>query len=358
MNAKLSAIRSAALAPALALVVSLIIGAIIMLISGVNPLTAYESLLRGSFGSASALGKTLSNATPLILTGIAVAFAFRGGLFNIGGDGQFAAGAVTAAWLGVSLNLPGLLGPITVLVAAALAGATVGALAGVLKARFRAHEVVVTIMLNFIVVNIAMWLLMHPLDGFTQVPGSAQIRPENALAPLGFGLPGVHLGLVVAIVAAIAATIFLWRTPNGLELRVTGISVKAAKYSGVNGTVAAMIALGGGGAFAGLAGAGEVLGTYGNMTVPFVTNLGFLGIGVALLGRNHPLGCIVGGIVLGALSAGGQRMQFDLGISAHLAEILVAVVLIFITMETAFTRRRKVRASPSPLNSIEASNDR
>lgn len=356
MKTTLQSIRNALLTPVLALVASLVIGAVVMLISGVDPLVAYGSLLKGSFGSEAAIGKTLSNATPLILTGIAVAFAFRGGLFNIGADGQFAAGAVTAAWLGVSLKLPGVLGPVTVLLAAALAGGVVGALAGVLKARFRAHEVVVTIMLNFIVTNIAMWLLLHPLSGHTQVPGSATVDPANALVQLPFGMPGVHFGLVVALLAAVLATVYLWRTPSGLELRVTGLSAKAAKYSGVSGTVAAMIALGGGGIFAGLAGAGEVLGTYGNMTVPFVANLGFLGIGVALLGRNHPLGCVVGGIILGALSAGGQRMQFDLGISAHLTEILVAVVLIFITMEIVLTRRRKARISSTLLNSIEAPN--
>lgn len=356
MKSKVQTIRNALLAPVMALAASLVIGAIVMLISGVNPLVAYDSLLKGSFGSASAIGKTLSNATPLILTGIAVAFAFRGGLFNIGADGQFAAGAVTAAWLGVTLRLPGVLGPITVLLAAGLAGAVVGGLAGILKARFRAHEVVVTIMLNFIVTNFAMWLLLHPLSAHTQVPGSAAINPDNAMPALLDSIPGVHFGLVVALVAAIVATVYLWRTPSGLELRVTGISAKAAKYSGVSGTVAAIIALGAGGAFAGLAGAGEVLGTYGNMTVPFVTNLGFLGIGVALLGRNHPLGCVVGGIILGALSAGGQRMQFDLGISAHLTEILVGVVLIFITMEIVITRRRTSHRSTAPLNSIEATN--
>ena len=356
MNRLQKTLRDAVLPPVLALIASLLVGAVVMLVSGVNPAAAYASLLRGAFGSPVALGRTLSNATPLILTGIAVAFSFRGGLFNIGADGQFAAGAVTAAWLGVSLKLPGLLGPIAVLLAAAIAGGIVGGLAGYLKARFKAHEVVTTIMLNFIVINIAMWLLLHTLSGHTQVPGSAPIYAGNALPHLFSWLPKAHLGLVIAILSAMVATIFLWRTPAGLEVRVAGISAKAAKYSGVNPTVAALIALGGGGAFAGLAGAGEVLGTYGNMTVPFVANLGFLGIGVALLGRNHPLGCIVGGIILGALSAGGQQMQFDLGISAHLSEILVGVVLIFITMQMLQTKRR-IRNTVIPLeNSIEANN--
>lgn len=336
---KLMSAGRAVLTPLLALAASLLVGSVVMLVSGVDPAAAYASLFQGAFGSSAALGRTLSNATPLILTGIAVAFAFRGGLFNIGADGQFAAGAVTAAWLGVSLRLPGVLGPIAVLAGAAVAGAAVGGLAGLLKARFHAHEVVTTIMLNFIVANLATWLLLHPLSGHTQVPGSATVRASNVLGPLPGGLPGVHAGLVVAVLSAVVATLVLWRTARGLELRVAGLSAKAARYSGVNRSAAAVMALGGGGAFAGLAGAGEVLGTYGNMTVPFVTNLGFLGIGVALLGRNHPLGCVVGGLILGALSAGGQQMQFDLGVSAHLTEVLVAVVLLFITMRTLQLRR-------------------
>jgi ABC-type uncharacterized transport system permease subunit len=343
----------ALLTPVLALGASLVIGVILLLLSGVDPLAAYGSLFNGAFGSSQALGRTLSNATPLILTGLAVAFSFRGGFFNIGADGQFAAGAVTAAYLGVTLRLPGVFGPIAVLLASALAGGLVGALAGVLKARFGAHEVVTTIMLNFIVLNFAMWLLLHPLSAHFQVPGSRKISPNNSLPALPFGLAGVHVGLLVALLSAIAATVFLWRTPMGLELRLAGISAKAARYSGVSATLTAVVALGGGGAFAGLAGAGEVLGTYGNMTVPFVTNLGFLGIGVALLGRNHPLGCIVGGIVIGALAAGGQQMQFDLGISAHLTEILVGILLIFITMQKLPIPRLRRRYSRAVQSGVE-----
>jgi general nucleoside transport system permease protein len=330
-------------APVAALAVSLVIGAAIMALSGVDPAAGYSSLLRGAFGSTEALGRTLETATPLILTGIAVALAFRGGLFNIGGDGQFAAGAVTAAWAGVALGLPGPLGPIAVLALGALAGGLVGAFAGLLKARFGAHEVVVTIMLNFIVANFATWLLLHPLSAHTQVPGSAMIDPSNRLAPLSASLGGVHWGFVVAVLAAVVAWLLLWRTSRGFELRVAGLAPAAARYAGISPIAAAALALGGGGAFAGVAGAGEVLGTYGHMTVPFVTNLGFLGIGVALLGRNHPLGCIAGGIVLGALSAGGQQMQFDVGISPSLTNVLVGVLLAFVTVNVLRTGRRRPR---------------
>lgn len=329
-------------APAAALAVSLVIGGAIMAISGVDPLDGYDSTLRGAFGSQLAIGRTLETATPLILTGIAVAVAFRGGLFNIGGDGQFAAGAVTAAWAGVAIGLPGPLGPAAVLALGAVAGALVGSFAGVLKARFGAHEVVVTIMLNFIVANLATWLLLHPLSAHSQVPGSAMVRPHNRLAPISTSTGALHWGFLVAVLAAVVAWLLLWRTARGYELRIAGLAPRAARYAGVSPVAAAVLAIGGGGAFAGLAGAGEVLGTYGHMTVPFVSNLGFVGIGVALLGRNHPLGCIPGGIVLGALQAGGQQMQFDVGISPSLVNVLVGVLLLFVTVNLLRTRRRRV----------------
>jgi simple sugar transport system permease protein len=333
--------------PLAALAVSLVIGGVIMAVSGVDPLAGYSSLLRGAFGSSEAIGRTLEAATPLILTGLAVAVAFRGGLFNIGGDGQFAAGAVTAAWAGVALTLPGPLGPVAVLVLGAVAGALVGALAGILKARFGAHEVVVTIMLNFIVANLATWLLLHPLSDHSQVPGSAMVPAGNRLDPVSTSTGGLHWGFAVAVLAAVLAWVLLSRTARGYELRVAGLAPRAARYAGISPVAAAVLAIGGGGAFAGLAGAGEVLGTYGHMTVPFVTNLGFLGIGVALLGRNHPLGCVPGGIVLGALQAGGQQMQFDVGIAPSIVNVLVGVLLLFITVNVLRDRRRRVD-EPSP----------
>ncbi|GAA0426782.1 ABC transporter permease [Acrocarpospora corrugata] len=334
-------------APAAAVALSLVAGAVIMALSGVSPAVAYVSLLRGALGSPEAIGRTLQNATPLILTGIAVAFAFRGGLFNIGGDGQFAAGATAAAWAGVTLSLPPVIGPVAVLALGGLAGGLVGALAGALKARFGAHEVVTTIMLNFIVADLSTWLLLHPLSAHSQVPGSDFALPSNRLPMIGGGLAGAHLGLVVALAGAVVASVVLWRTPYGMELRVSGLAPRTARYMGASPTVAAAAALGGGGLFAGLAGAGEVLGTYGHMTVPFVTSLGYLGIGVALLGRNHPVGCVAGGLVLGALSSGGQQMQFDVGISAHLIDVLVGIVLLFVTVQTLRRRTgpRRARAA-------------
>lgn len=343
--------------PLVALLCSLVIGALIIIFSGASPIDTYAALFQGAFGSWEALGHTIENATPLILTGLAVAFAFRGGLFNIGADGQFYAGAVTAAWAGVVLRLPAPGGLVLALLAGALAGGALGALAGYLKAAFGAHEVVTTIMLNFIMIDLANWLLLGPLSAHAQVPGSALISAANQLPALSANLGGAHWGFVVSLLAAVSCYVVLWRTPLGMDVRMAGLAPRAARYSGMRPIVGAVLSLGIGGIFGGLAGAGEVLGTYGHMTVPFVTNLGFLGIGVALLGRNHPLGCVVGGLILGGLAAGGQQLQFQVGLSAHLADILIGVILLLVTAQTFGVRWRRARraqgASRSPSTDVD-----
>lgn len=347
MIAGLRSLAGILVTPIIALLCSLVLGAGIILASGVNPLNAYGALLQGALGSPEAVDRTVENATPLILTGLAVAFAFRGGLFNIGADGQFYAGAVTAAWAGVVFQLPAHLGLGLTLVLGALAGGLVGGFAGYLKAAFGAHEVVTTIMLNFIVVDFANWLLLGPLSGHSQVPGSAMIPSVNQLPPLNASLGSAHWGFVIALAAALVSYLLLWRTAMGMDLRIAGLAPLAARYTGMSPTLGAILALGIGGMFAGLAGAGEVLGTYGHMTVPFVANLGFLGIGVALLGRNHPLGCVIGGLILGGLAAGGQQMQFQVGLSARLADVLIGVILLLVTAQTFGLHWRRRRTAPA-----------
>lgn len=327
-----AALRATA-GPTLAVGLSLAIGAVIVFASGGDPVAAYIALFDGAFGSARAIGRTLQNATPLILTGLAVAVAFRGGLFNIGGEGQFYVGGVTGAWLGVSLGLPLGLGIAVSIVGGAVAGALLAAIAGVLKARTGAHEVITTIMLNFIGINLANWLLLHPLSAGRTFPGSEDVRQANVLTPLSEATGNAHLGLLIALAAAALVYVVLWRTPLGYEIRVVGFAARAAEHAGIPIASRIILTMAIGGAFAGVAGAVEVLGTHGRMTVPFVVNVGFTGIGVALLGRNHPVGCVVGGLVFGALAAGGQAMQFATGIPLNLVIIVTALVLLFATAE-------------------------
>jgi ABC-type uncharacterized transport system permease subunit len=289
--------------PVIAIVLSFIIGAVIILLTGNNPIIAYASLVEGAFGDPLALGRTLLYTTPLIFTGLAVAVAFRAGLFNIGGEGQIFVGAVTAAWLGVSL---GSLGPIAiplVLVGSLAAGFLWGAIPGVLKAYFGAHEVITPSVLNYVGIYLADYLANNPLRQKGPIPGTETIDFAVRIPVIGAALGRANYGFVLAILAAAA------RPPQ--EQVVLALAI--------------------GGSLAGLGGGVEILGVYGNMDVPWVSNLGFNGIGVALLGRNHPVGVVLGALLFGALFSGAQEMQFATNVPLELTEVLLAVILLLVT---------------------------
>jgi ABC-type uncharacterized transport system permease subunit len=317
--------------PLIAIVLSFLIGAIIMLVTGNNPVMAFGALFRGAFGSPTALGRTLLNATPLIFTGLAVAVAFRAGLFNIGGEGQFFIGAITAAWLGVSLGSLGPLGMALALLGCMLTGFLWGAIPGFLKAYFGAHEVITTIMLNFVAIYLATYLALKPLRSEGLVPGTAEIDPGARIPFIGFGLGRANYGLFLALVAAAVVYLLLWRTRRGFEIRAVGLSPGAANYAGMRIGLNTVLALAIGGSLAALGGGEEVLGVYGKMTIPFVQYIGFNGIGVALLGRNHPVGVVLGAILFGGLTSGAQEMQFSTDVPLQLANVLLAVILLLVT---------------------------
>ena len=317
--------------PLIAIVISFLIGAIIMLATGNNPLIAFGALFRGAFGDPLAIGRTLLTATPLIFTGLAVAVAFRAGLFNIGGEGQFFIGAITAAWLGVSLGFLGPLGMVLAILGCALTGFLWGAIPGFLKAYFGAHEVITTIMLNFVAIYLATYLALNPLRSEGLVPGTATIDFGARIPFIGLGLGRVNYGLLLALVAAAAVYLLLWRTRRGFEIRAVGLSPGAANYAGMSIGLNTVLALAIGGSLAALGGGEEVLGVYGKMSIPFVYNVGFNGIGVALLGRNHPVGVVLGAILFGGLTAGAQEMQFSTDVPLQLADVLLAVILLLVT---------------------------
>jgi ABC-type uncharacterized transport system permease subunit len=317
--------------PLIAIAISFLIGAIIILATGDNPVPAFGALLRGAFGDATAVGRTLLNATPLIFTGLAVAVAFRAGLFNIGGEGQFFIGAITAAWLGVSLGFLGPLGMVLALVACVVTGFLWGAIPGFLKAYFGAHEVITTIMLNFVATYLATYLALNPLRSEGLIPGTATIDLSARIPFIGLGLGRANYGFFLALVAAAAVYLFLWRTKRGFEIRAVGLSPGTANYAGMRIGLNTVLALAIGGSLAALGGGEEVLGVYGKMTIPFVYGVGFNGIGVALLGRNHPVGVVLGAILLGGLIAGSQEMQFSTDVPLQMANVLIAVILLLVT---------------------------
>jgi len=317
--------------PVIAILLSFIIGAVIVLATGNNPIAAYVALTEGAVGDPLALGRTLLYTTPLIFTGLAVAVPFRAGLFNIGGEGQVYMGAITAAWLGVLL---GSLGPVEiplVLAGSLLAGFLWGAIPGVLKAYFGAHEVITTIMLNYVGIYLAYYLANNPLRQKGPIPGTESIDYAARIPTIGGALGRANYGFFIAILAAIVVYLLLWRTRRGFELRAVGLSPGAANYAGMRLGVNTVLALAIGGSLAGLGGGVEILGVYGNMDVPWVVNLGFNGIGVALLGRNHPFGVVLGALLFGGLSSGAQEMQFVTNVPLELADVLLAVILLLVT---------------------------
>lgn len=347
----------ALLFPIIAIVIAFVIGAVIVLATGNNPLLAYAALLEGAVGSPRNIGETLLAATPLIFTGLAVAVAFRAGLFNIGGEGQFFIGAITAAGLGASLTLTGFLGVLALLGASLVTGFLWGAIPGFLKAQFGAHEVITTIMLNFIAINLAYYLARVPLSGGGIVPGTGPIPESLRIPMIGLGLSRAHYGFFVGIVAATIAYLILWRTKRGFQIRAVGLSPGAARYAGMRMGTNIVLALAMGGAFAALGGAVQILGFYSRNTtvfsVPFDSNLGFIGIGVALLGRNHPVGVVLGALLFGGLASGAQGVQSATTLPLELADVLTAIILLLVTatklIELIVGKRARVLAGGTRL---------
>ncbi|WP_273888979.1 ABC transporter permease [Rubrobacter naiadicus] len=345
----------ALLFPVVAIVLALVIGAIIVAATGNNPAAAYGALLDGAFGSAPAVGRTLVNATPLVLTGLAFAIPFRASMFNIGGEGQLFIGAITAAALGTTVAGSGVVWVAIIILACLAAGFLWGAIPGLLKARFGAHEVITTIMLNYVGINLAYWLAQHPFSGHGTVPGTGFVSAR--LAYLGGGLGQANYGSLVAILAAVAAYLLLWRTTLGYTLRAVGHSPEAARYAGMSLGLSTTLAMAIGGAFAAVGGGIEVIGTFGSMSVPFVSNLGFNGIGVAMLGRNHPAGIVLGALLLGALQGGAQQMQFATQVPLDLANVIIAIILLFVTavgLVELLIGRKRLRAMLSGRRGKEA----
>src|SRR5712691_244181 len=342
-------------------------GAILVGVTGGDPFKAYQALICGGFGlfcfggepSILQLSNTLVFVAPLIIAGIAVALPFRAGMFNIGAEGQLIMGAIAAATVGIHLTgwPPWALLPLVLLCGAA-GGAAWGGIVGVLKATTGAHEVVTTIMLNFV----AQWFLRFLIiGGPLQLPGgsskSSPIARSAQLATLVphnnqlfLGLPGAvyraHTGLFVALAAAAVFAFLLWRTSLGYEIRAVGQSQRAARYGGISVRKTLVTSMLIAGAFAGLAGAVQIAGVDHNLTDQYFTDTtGFDAIAVALLGLNSAAGIILAAILFGALHAGGSVMQSDAGVSGNLVYVLQALILFSIAAN--FLRGFKLRL-PSP----------
>jgi simple sugar transport system permease protein len=325
--------------PALAVVVALVIGGLIMLLTGVGIGTigqAYAALLTGSLGSIYALSETLTAAAPLILAGLGVALGFRAGLFNIGAEGQLLLGGMAAVIVGFSFDgLPAILHVTLALLAGALVGAIWGAIPGWLRAATGAHEVITTIMLNFVAMRLTDYMLRNPpvqRVGRTD-PISKSVLPSAQLPPLlSWFDPSLrlHAGILIALAAVAFVYWLLFRTTTGYEFRAAGLSPDAARYAGMRSGAIIVIVMAISGALCGLAGANQVLGVLGRASPNFSAGIGFNAIAVALLGRSHPVGVALAGLLFGALEAGGRQMQVSAGVSIDLIAAVQALIIIFI----------------------------
>ena len=310
--------------------IGIAIGAVIMLVYGYDPIAAYSSLFRGSFGSIYSWAESLANATPLILTALTFAVAMRGGLFNIGAEGQLYIGALAAVAVSL-IHLPYPLHVVVALLAAMLAGMIWSLPVAFLKLGRGVHEVISTIMFNWIAHFFAFYLIANVLTDPKRGEKTISIVETSRLARI---LPDTSLnyGLLVAVVAAVVVLFLLWRTTGGFELRVSGFSPEAARYAGISRRRQILTAFLIGGATAGLAGAVQVMGrppTYALMSgLPQFVNLGFDGIGVAMIGRNHPIGIVFAAIFFGGLLVGGRIMQFSPGVPLEMVRVVEGVIIL------------------------------
>ncbi len=339
------------LIPLLAIFTSLLIGAIIIVLTAENPLiglekvgTGYWGMFYGAFLKRNGLTNTLVATTPLILTGLAVAIPFRAGLFNIGAEGQFMIGAFIGSMAAIYIELPPVIHAIVVMIFGFIGGAFWGFIPGILRARLGSHEVINTIMLNFIAIAFVNFAVRGPFKDPN--PSSVQTLPIQETAELARLSGRLHWGFFVALAAAGLMYYFLYKTTWGFSLRTTGQNPDAAEYAGIRSKRQFILAMSLAGGLAGLAGILEVQGLSRVLTEGFNAGYGFDAIAVSLLAVNNPLAIIPAAFVFGALRTGGDFLQIRAGLSVHIVSIIQALILLFVSAPSIvrFLFRIKVKA--------------
>lgn len=326
----------------MALLIALICGDLLIISYGQAPGPVYRMLLEGTWGNWYGFGQVLYKATTLAFTGMAIAIGLRAGLFNIGAESQIAAGGLAAAMAGIWLPAatPGIIAILLCIIAAAIAGGGVAAIPGVLKTKFGAHEVIVTIMLNFIVLAFINWLItahLHQPESVHTAGIRAGFLPRlQQFFPVFHGA-AANLSMVAAILTAIALWYFLFKSRSGYELRAAGLQPEAAEYSGISVHNVWMKAMILSGAIAGIGGINYVLGYEHYYEDGFATGAGFLGIAVALVGRNNPFGVLIAALLFATLSQGGLAIHAL--VPKQIADVLQAIVIIAISAAVPEVRR-------------------
>jgi len=329
------------LIPFYALVLAVLIGGVLIALVGVNPFEAYWALLRGMFGNGDRLAGSIARSVPFIGSALALAFAFRAGLFNIGAEGQLLVGGVLAAWVGTwawIADVPGFFAVVLMVLAGLMGGAFWGGIPGVLRAKTGAHEVISTIMLNSIALFFIRWMVnsRNPVvlrDVASTVPRTEPVA-DNALLPkIVDSSPPVHFGLFLLIGASVLAAFILNRTIFGFEVATVGANADAATYAGMNVNRVIIVVMAVSGSFAGLSGASEVAGTAGFFQPGFFLAMGFDGIAIALLARVNPYAIIPAALLWGSMLNGASLMQQEADVSVDVVRIIQALVLLFVAAD-------------------------
>ena len=303
-----------------------------MWFSGYDPVAGYIALWNGIFGDMYSIGETIRQISPYILAGLAVAFVFRSGLFNIGVEGQLIVGWFAAAYVGMAFELPIFIHLPLALIAAAVAGALWGLIPGILKATLHVHEVIVTIMMNYIALHTVNALIKAVSEGgykTEKIHQTASLRSDFLSNLTDFST--LHYGIFVALAMVAVMWFILEKTKTGYELKSVGFNDHASQYAGMNVKKNIILSMVVSGAFAGLGGAMEALGTFGNIvTRSAFTGIGFDGIAVALLGANTPLGVIFGASLFGSLKYGAGNMPNEAGVPVEIVSIVIALIIFFV----------------------------
>ena len=328
--------------------IALLIGAVIILLLGQNPIEAYSYMFQGAFVGKRAIAKTLMEATPLIFTGLAVAFAFKAGLFNIGAQGQIIAGGLVAGIVGAYANTIFINNVFVVLAVAGLAGFCWAGIAGFLKSKYGVHEVISTIMLNYIAMSFEGFVLNSSLKADGYIPQTPPVHEASRLLAL---MPSTHVPLNFGFIIAVIAVFIVWyvlkKTIFGYEVRAVGHNPSACESAGINVKWKIITILGISGLLAGLGGGVRVVGGVCQYTYlqGIMAEYGFDGIAVALLGKTHPVGVLVSAILFSALRVGGQMMQFQTEIPSQIVMMIQAIIILLIAAENIFRYMFRSRKS-------------
>lgn len=326
-----------ALGPLTALLVAFGFAAFVIAVSGENPLVSFAAMFTGALGSGSAVAETLVKAIPLAISGLAVALGLRAGLFNIGVEGQLLVGALCAGWIGFAVRLPAAIHLPLCLLAGVAGGAVWGFLPGLLKAKRGVHEVITTIMLNYIAFYLTHYLVMNPLkDRSTMAPQTPEIHSTAGLGAISGGL---HWGILIAALCVVGFAFLMNRTVAGYELKTVGRAPDAARAAGISVSRTIILAMVLSGGLAGLAGSVEVLGVHHKFYDQFSPGYGFDSIAVALLGGNTALGTALAAMLFGALRNGAVNMQLAANTPKEIVTLIQAIIIIFAGVRFVRSRR-------------------